>query len=62
MSSLKSDKTIAEDSIDLVMPHGFPEVGENEQLSADEQVIYSDQREEEPDLRFLHYNDIYHLE
>jgi hypothetical protein len=45
-----------------IMGHGYPELGEDEKPTAEEDVVYSDQREEDPDLRILHYNDIYHPE
>ena len=44
------------------MPHGFPTFSEGEKATAKEDVVHSDNREDPPDLRFLHYNDIYHPE
>jgi hypothetical protein len=44
------------------MPHGYPQLSEGEKPTAEEDVVYTDNREEEPDLRILHYNDIYHPE
>ena len=44
------------------MPHGFPTLGEDEKPTDKEDVVHTDNREETPELRFLHYNDIYHPE
>ena len=44
------------------MPHGFPSLSEAEKPTDKEDVVYSDKREDPPELRFLHYNDIYHPE
>ena len=44
------------------MGHGYPTLGDDEKPTAEEDVVYSDKREGPPDLRFLHYNDIYHPE
>lgn len=44
------------------MGHGYPELHEDETPTAKEDVVYSDKRDEDPDLRILHYNDIYHPE
>jgi hypothetical protein len=44
------------------MGHGYPQLGEDEKPTAEEDVVYSDKRDVPPDLRILHYNDIYHPE
>jgi hypothetical protein len=44
------------------MGHGYPQLGEDEKPTGEEDVVYSDKRDEPPDLRILHYNDIYHAE
>ena len=44
------------------MPHGFPTLGEDEKPTAEEDVVHTDNREDPPEIRFLHYNDIYHPE
>jgi hypothetical protein len=44
------------------MGHGYPQLGDDEKPTAEEDVVYSDKRDETPDLRILHYDDIYHPE
>ena len=42
------------------MPHGYPQLAQDETPTAEEDVVYSDKHKEDPEIRILHYNDIYH--